>query len=208
MSTEFLLTSLVVVLIPGTGVIYTISTGLFLGWRASIAAAIGCTMGITPHLTASILGLSAILHMSAIAFQVIKFLGVVYLFYMAWMMWKETGAINLDSSEDNRKEKSSSYVAIATRGFLINILNPKLSIFFLAFLPLFVNTAAGSPAMQLTMLALVFMLMTLAVFIVYGMFAGGVRKHITHSPTMVKWMQRTFAATFAALGAKLAVTEQ
>lgn len=208
MSTEFLLTSLVVVLIPGTGVIYTISTGIFLGWRASIAAAIGCTLGITPHLTASILGLSAILHMSALAFQVIKFLGVAYLFYMAWMMWKDTGAIKLDSNDNEGAGKTTSFIKIATRGFLINILNPKLSIFFLAFLPLFVDTGAGAAAMQLTLLALVFMLMTLAVFIVYGLFAGGVRKYISQSPTLVKRMQRTFAATFALLGAKLAVTEQ
>lgn len=208
MSTEFLLTSLVVVLMPGTGVIYTISTGVILGWRASLVAAIGCTAGIIPHLISSIFGLSAILHMSAVAFQVIKLLGVVYLFYMAWMMWKETGAINFNSSDSEGAEKSTSFAKVATRGFLINVLNPKLSIFFLAFLPLFVDAGIGSPAIQLMQLALVFMLMTLIVFMAYGLCAGGVRRYITHSPMTVKWVQRTFAATFAGLGAKLAVTEQ
>lgn len=134
MSTEFLITSLVVVLAPGTGVIYTVSTGIFQGKRASIAAAFGCTTGIIPHLTASILGLSFILHMSALAFQVVKFLGVAYLMYLAWAMWRETGTLNIDSPKTTR-----GLMQIGIKGFLINILNPKLSIFFLAFLPLFIT---------------------------------------------------------------------
>jgi threonine/homoserine/homoserine lactone efflux protein len=202
-STEFLLTSLVVILIPGTGVIYTISNGLFLGWRASIAAAFGCTSGIIPHLTASILGLSAILHMSAIAFQVIKFAGVIYLFYLAWSMWRETGSIKFDSSSTQ-----SGLLRIARRGFLINILNPKLSIFFLAFLPLFVAPEAASPLFQMLILSIIFMGLTLFIFILYGLSAHGVRRYVRNSPKLIVWLQRSFAVTFAALGAKLAITEQ
>lgn len=202
-STEFLLTSLVVVLIPGTGVIYTISTGLFLGWRASIVAASGCTAGIIPHLTASILGLSAILHTSALAFQTVKYAGVVYLMYLALAMWRETGALQFNSS----LPKSSSW-QIARRGFLINILNPKLSIFFLAFLPLFVSPHAASPTLQMVLLSIVFMVMTLFIFILYGISANGVRRYVVNSPKVIVWLQKTFAATFAALGAKLAMTEQ
>jgi threonine/homoserine/homoserine lactone efflux protein len=202
-STEFLLTSLVVVLIPGTGVIYTVSNGLFLGWRASIAAAFGCTAGIIPHLTACILGLSAILHMSALAFQVIKFGGVAYLLYLAWSMWRETGLIKFNSPSTK-----SGLLRIATRGFLINILNPKLSIFFLAFLPLFVSPEAISPVLQLLTLSIIFMGLTLFIFILYGLSANGVRRYVTHSPKIIIWMQRSFAATFAVLGVKLAMTEQ
>lgn len=200
---EFLLTSLVVILIPGTGVIYTISNGLFLGWRASIAAAFGCTAGIVPHLTASILGLSAILHMSAIAFQLVKFAGVIYLFYLAWSMWRVTGSIKFDSSSTQ-----SGLLRIATKGFLINILNPKLSIFFLAFLPLFVAPGAASPLSQMLILSIIFMGLTLAVFIIYGFSAHGVRRYVRNSPTIIICLQRSFAVTFAALGAKLATTEQ
>ena len=203
-TTEFFLTSLVVILIPGTGVIYTVSNALFLGWRASIAAAFGCTAGIIPHLTASILGLSAILHMSAIAFQIIKFAGVIYLFYLAWSMWRETGSINIDSAST----QNSGLLRIATKGFLINILNPKLSIFFLAFLPLFVAPETGSPLFQMLTLSIIFMGLTLLIFILYGFMAHGVRKYIHDAPKRVFWLQRSFAATFAALGAKLAITEQ
>lgn len=203
LSTEFLITSLVVVLIPGTGVIYTVSTGLFLGWRASIAAAIGCTAGIVPHMTASILGLSAILHMSALAFQAVKFAGTVYLLFLAWSMWRETGALSFDSSTTQK-----SMVQIATRGFLINILNPKLSIFFLAFLPLFIPANASTPTFQMLFLGMVFMVITLGIFILYGFFANGVRKYVVNSPRVIVWLQRSFGVTFAVLGAKLAVTEQ
>ncbi len=202
-NTEFLLTSLVVILIPGTGVIYTISNGLYLGWRASIAAAFGCTTGIIPHLTASILGLSAILHMSAIAFQIVKFAGVLYLFYLAWAMWRETGSIKFESSSTQ-----SGLLRIAIRGFLINILNPKLSIFFLAFLPLFVTPEAASPFYQMLILSIIFMGLTLFIFILYGLSAHGVRRYVKKSPKLIIWLQRSFAATFAALGAKLAFTEQ
>ncbi len=202
-STEFLLTSLVVVLIPGTGVIYTVSTGLFKGWQASIAAAFGCTTGIIPHLTASILGLSAILHMSALAFQLVKYAGVIYLLYLAWSMWRETGALQVNSQDSTKSLRQ-----VAVRGFLINILNPKLSIFFLAFLPLFVSPHTSSPMFQMFILSAVFMAMTLVIFILYGISANYVRKYIINSPKITTWLQRSFAIIFAALGTKLAMTEQ
>ncbi len=202
-STEFLLTSLVVVLIPGTGVIYTVSTGLFLGWRASIAAAFGCTAGIIPHLAASILGLSALLHMSALAFHAVKYAGALYLLYLAWSMWRETGSL-----EFNSPSQQNGLWQIVTRGFLINILNPKLSIFFLAFLPLFVSPNTSTPMLEMVLLSVVFMAMTLFIFIAYGISANGVRRYVIDSPKIIVWLQRSFAATFAALGAKLALTEQ
>ncbi len=203
LSTEFLVTSLVVVLVPGTGVIYTVSTGLFLGWRASVDAAIVCTCGIIPHLLASTLGLAAIFHASALAFQTLKFVGVAYLLYLAWAMWRETGAIKFEASA---KEKSPRQIIV--RGFLINILNPKLSIFFLAFLPQFVPTDSTTPILQMFMLSTVFMAMTLLIFMAYGAFAHAVRSCVANSPGSVRRVQRTFAVIFAALGAKLAMAEQ
>ena len=201
-STEFLLTSLIVVLVPGTGVIYTVSTGLFLGWRASIAAAFGCTTGIIPHLTASILGLSAILHLSAVAFQCVKFAGATYLLYLAWSMWRDTGSMKFNSPSSK-----NGLWQIAIKGFLINILNPKLSIFFLAFLPLFVSANTLSPMFDMFILSIVFMGMTLIIFILYGVLANGVRRHVINSPKLIVWLKRLFAATFAVLGVKLALTE-
>ncbi|PLX73006.1 MAG: lysine transporter LysE [Desulfuromonas sp.] len=203
MSSEFLVTSLIVVLVPGTGVIYTISTGLFLGWRASIAAAIGCTSGIIPHLLASTLGLAAILHVSALAFQTLKFVGVAYLLYLAWSMWRETGAIKFEDSSNGKSHRQ-----IIARGFLINILNPKLSIFFLAFLPQFVPADSTTPMLQMFVLSTIFMVMTLFIFVGYGGFAHAVRSYVANSPRSILRVQRTFAVVFAALGAKLAMAER
>jgi threonine/homoserine/homoserine lactone efflux protein len=202
-SAEFLVTSLIVVLIPGTGVLFTISTGLFLGWRASVFAALGCTAGIVPHLLASVLGLAAILHVSAVAFNVLKFAGVAYLLYLAWGMWREKGAIAFD-----RPAGAAGTRGIAVKAFLVNILNPKLSIFFLAFLPQFVAPNAEAPLFEMLVLSGVFMAMTLGVFIVYGVLAHGIRAWVLDSPRVLAWLRRSFAAAFAALGASLALSER
>jgi threonine/homoserine/homoserine lactone efflux protein len=202
-SAEFLLTSLVVVLIPGTGVLYTVSTGLFLGKRASLFAALGCTLGILPSLLASILGLAAIFHASATAFQIVKFVGVAYLFYLAWSMWRSSSPMSVQQGEKNLK-----WYGIALKGFLINILNPKLSIFFLAFLPQFISPEASQPVMGMFALGAVFMAMTLAVFIVYGVLASAFREYVLRSDSMSVFIQRIFAGTFATLGAKLAFSDR
>ena len=190
-------------LIPGTGVIYTISTGLLQGVRASVFAALGCTVGIIPLLIACILGLSAIVHTSAIAFQLIKFAGVVYLLYLAWGMWRESGTLILDD-----KMNKLSMLRVGIKGFLTNILNPKLSLFFLAFLPQFVSTQAEAPLINMLALSGIFMAMTLFVFILYGMLANGVSTYIVNSPNAMKYIQRTFSASFAMLGAKLVFAER
>jgi threonine/homoserine/homoserine lactone efflux protein len=200
---EFLITSLIIVLMPGTGVIYTVSTGLSKGAKASLAAAAGCTVGIVPHLLASVFGLAAILHASAVAFQIFKFLGVIYLAYLAWVMWRESGIVEL-----RRDCVEKSYSKIALQAFLINILNPKLSIFFLAFLPQFVPAAAESPIFNMLTLSAVFMFMTLAVFICYGVLASKVRYYVSQSPRLIRRIQRLFAGMFVVLGVRLAAIER
>lgn len=203
LSTEFILTSLVVVLVPGTGVIYTVSTGLVHRWKASLVAAFGCTAGILPHLAASILGLSALLHMSARAFQVLKFAGTFYLLYLAWGMWHDTGSLKLDQSA-----KKLNAPQIVFKGILINILNPKLTLFFFAFLPLFIAPDAVSPTQQMIGLSAIFMAMTFIIFALYGILASGVSKYLLDSPKAIRRMQRSFALIFAGLAAKLALSEQ
>lgn len=197
---EFLITSLIVVLIPGTGVIYTVSTALLQGRRASVLAAVGCTAGIVPHLLATIFGLAAVMHTSALAFEVLRYAGVAYLFYIAWMTWKDKAAFAVDGDAAQRSGK-----AIALKAFLLNILNPKLTIFFLAFLPQFVDPASASPMAQMVVLAGVFMAMTFAVFVVYGLLAHQFRQAVMDSARVQAWMRRGFAAAFAGLGAQLAL---
>ena len=203
MSWSFLLTSLIVVASPGTGVLYTLAAALTRGFRASIAAAFGCTLGIVPHMLAAMLGLAAVLHTSALAFAVLKYCGVAYLLYMAWLALREQGALAVDTRLDGRSSRR-----VIVTGILINILNPKLSIFFLAFLPQFIAADADDALAQMLQLSAAFMAMTFAVFVLYGLFAAGVRDRIVTRPKVMTWLRRGFAAGFAALGARLALSER
>ena len=203
MSIEFLITSLIVVVSPGTGVLYTLAAGLSRGSRASVVAAFGCTLGIVPHLAAAILGLAALLHTSALAFQVFKYAGVAYLLYMAWNTLRERGTLHVKHEIGAR-----SALQVTVTAILINILNPKLSIFFLAFLPQFVDTREAHPLPRMLELSAVFMLMTFVVFVGYGLCAASVRDHVISRPRVMTWLRRTFAAAFVALGAKLAFAER
>ena len=252
MTLEFLITSLIVIVSPGTGVLYTLAAGLSRGARASVVAAFGCTLGIVPHMAAAILGVAALLHTSALAFQTFKWLGVAYLLYMAWSALRERGALQVRSGEvgtgsphdrttkqkveagtpqpfvpaqagtQGQAERKSWVPAsagtnggqiradlrVTIEGILINILNPKLSIFFFAFLPQFVSVGEAHPLGHMLMLSVVFMALTFLVFVGYGLFAAKVREHVISRPRVLTWMRRTFAAAFVALGAKLALAER
>ena len=202
MTTGFLLTSLIVILSPGTGVLYTLGAGLSRGSRASVVAAFGCTLGIVPHMAAAILGLAALLHASGVAFEIFKYAGVAYLLYLAWTALKEHGALRIESGMAPR-----SALRVTSTAILINLLNPKLSIFFLAFLPQFVAHNETHPLAHMAMLSAVFMALTFVVFVGYGLFAAAVRDHVISRPRVMAWMRRSFAAAFVLLGIKLALAE-
>ncbi|MTV16338.1 MULTISPECIES: LysE family translocator [Bradyrhizobium] len=203
MTWSFLLTTLIVVASPGTGVLYTLAVALTRGARASVAAAFGCTLGIVPQMIAAMLGLAAILHTSVVAFAALKWGGVVYLLYMAWQALRERGALAVDTEIKPRSRRRVIVTAI-----LINILNPKLSIFFLAFLPQFIAVDEPHPLARMVELSGVFMAMTFAVFAVYGLFAASVRDRVITRPKVMAWLRRSFAAGFALLGARLAFAER
>jgi threonine/homoserine/homoserine lactone efflux protein len=202
-SIEFLITSLIIVATPGTGVLYTLAAGFSRGRRASVVAAFGCTLGIIPHMAAAIMGLAALLHASAVAFQTLKYLGVVYLLYMAWNTLREHGALRVETDVDRKSTRQVIVSAI-----LVNILNPKLSIFFLAFLPQFLSADDPHPLSRMFELSAVFMLLTFIVFVGYGLCAAAIRNHVISRPSVLTWMRRTFAGAFIALGVKLALADR
>ncbi len=203
MTLDYLLTSLIVILMPGTGVLYTLAFGLGRGWRASIFAAFGCTLGIVPHIAASLAGLAALLHTSALAFQVVKVLGVIYLLYMAWSMLRERGTLEVTEERSGRPARR-----IIADGFLLNILNPKLSLFFLAFLPQFVPAGTADPTAQMLGLAATFMALTFVVFVGYGICAAAARSYVIARPRVMLWLRRSFAGAFGLLGLRLALAER
>lgn len=203
MSIEFLVTSLLVVVTPGIGVFYTMAAGLSRGVRGSVVASIGCTLGIVPHMLAAVTGLAALLNASALAFQVLKYLGVAYLLYMAWATWRDRGALAV---AEDAAPRSARKVIVA--GILVNILNPKLTIFFFAFLPQFVGVGEANTVLRMAELSAVFMVLTFVVFVGYGVFAAAIRRQVISRPRILTWMRRSFAIGFAALGARLVLLDR
>ncbi|QBS42472.1 LysE family translocator [Nocardia sp. CS682] len=205
MSIEFMLTTLVIVATPGTGALFTLAAGLSRGTKASVIAAFGCTLGTVPHMLAAITGLAALLHTSAVAFQTLKYLGVAYLIYMAWSTFRDKGALTVPEGSEQ-----STYSArkVITSAVLLNILNPKLTIFFFAFLPQFVPTGSPNALARMLELSAIFMLATFVVFAIYGVCAAAVRSHVISRPTVVTWMRRVFGVSFIALAGRLALQNQ
>lgn len=197
----FLFTALVVALMPGTGVLYTVSCGLTAGRRAALVAAFGCTLGIVPHILASFVGLAAVLHAGATAYQALRWAGALYLGWLAWRMWREA-AQPLPAAAPRAAGRQIVH-AVA-----INLLNPKLTLFFFAFLPQFVDPAAGAAARQMAALGLAFMAITFAVFAAYGCAAAAARRKVLDSPQVMRWLRRGFSAAFAALGLRLALGDR
>ena len=200
MTLTFWLTSLVIVLIPGTGALYTLGTGLARGSRAAVLSAFACTLGIVPHLVAAVTGLAALLYASGIAFEIIKYAGVAYLLWMAWSTWRDTGTLALADDPG----AGSPWRVIRT-GIAINLLNPKLTVFFFAFLPQFVPSGTPHAVPRMLLLSAAFMALTFVVFVGYGAAAAGLREHVLSRPGLVTRLRKGFAACFVALGARLAL---
>ncbi len=203
MNIEFLITALIVVIAPGTGVIYTVATGLGRGRLASIAAASGCTAATILHLAAALLGLAAILHASALLFQIVKFAGVAYLAYLAVQILRDRGSVRFDGIETGE-----GLAGTAWTGFVINILNPKVSIFFIAFLPQFMSPGQTGAIREILLLGGVFVAMTFVVFVIYGQIAGVVRNRVLSSHRAMNWIRRTVAVMFAGFAVRLALSER
>jgi threonine/homoserine/homoserine lactone efflux protein len=198
---EFLLTTLIVVATPGAGVLYTVAAGVSRGWQASLVAAVACTLGIVPHMIAAVTGLAAIMHASAVAFSIIKWLGVAYLLYLAWKTFRDKSAFAVEAEPG----RTSPWRVIVS-GILVNTLNPKLTIFFFAFLPQFVPADRPDALPLMVYLSVVFMAVTLVVFSLYGVFAAAVRRQVFSRPRIVAWMRGSFAATYLVLAGRLAAS--
>lgn len=201
--TLFVVTSIAVILMPGPAMVFVISNGLTRGPKPSISAALGTTTGVFFHMFCAAFGLAVILKTSAIAFTVVKVAGAAYLVYLAikTLMSKDPLANQLD-------ESSKPGNSIFWQGIFINILNPKLSIFFLAFLPQFIDPALSSATYQTLALGMIFIAMTILIFIGYGLFASLLRKKVLNSPRILKAIKWCFASVFLALGLRLALSEK
>jgi threonine/homoserine/homoserine lactone efflux protein len=199
----FWATAFLIVATPGTGAIYTLAAGLSQGPRAGVWAAFASALGIVPHVAAALTGLAALLHASALAFDMLKWLGVAYLLWMAWGMFSDTGSLRV-SADAPRKPA----LRVLADGLALNLLNPKLSIFFVAFLPQFVQADAPAPVRDMIAISAAFMALTFVVFALYGAAAGALRRRVIERPAVLGWLRRSFAVGFGLLAARLATSER
>jgi len=202
---EFLVTSLVVAAVPGTGVLYTVSSSISGGWRRGLPAAVGCTFGVVPHVLAAMLGLSGLMQAGAVAFEVVRWLGVAYLVFMGVSMLRDRGALRVARRQDRQGEPPS---AVVRRGILVNLLNPKLTVFFFAFLPQFLDSPPGLLDARLVGLGAVFMLATLVVFVVYAWASAVVRERVLGTPALLRWVQRSLGTLVIGFAARLATADR
>ena len=172
------------------------------GRRASLVAALGCTLGIVPHVIAAITGLAAVLYASAVAFQTIKYAGVAYLLFLAWQSWRDKTPLEVHNTD-----APPSAGRVISQAVLINLLNPKLTIFFFVFLPQFVHPNEPNALQHMLMLSGVFMILTLLVFAAYGIFAAALRRRVLGRPSLVTLIRRVFAGSYLALAGRLALPE-
>lgn len=202
MDLTFVLTSLVVIATPGTGAIFTLAAALARGARSGVVAAAACTVALVPHTLAAVTGLAAVLHTSAVAFSVIKYLGVAYLLYLAVATWRGAGSLRLDVT----KAPPPSTLSVFRDALLLNLLNPKLTIFFVAFLPQFVHPSGG-PAVpvQMVLLSAVFAALTFVVYCAYAVVAARLRGVVVSRPAAVRRFERSTGVTFALLAGRLAL---
>lgn len=204
MCVEFLITSLVVVLIPGTGVLYTLSSSIGGGRRRGLFAAIGCTLGIVPHMLAAMLGLSGIMQAGSAVFEVVRWAGVCYLVFMGISMIRDAGRISLDDVNAGADPMGP----VVWRGIVLNVLNPKLTLFFFAFLPQFLDASPGFFYVRLIGLGGIFMLMTLAVFSGYALASAALRDLVLGTPAVRRWIERTLGAFLVGFAARLALSDR
>lgn len=201
MTPEFLITTIVLTATPGTGALFTIAAGLARGARAGVVAALGCTLGIVPHLVLALSGAAVLLAASPMAFAVLTWLGVAYLLYMAWGMWKDAGKL---APAGDAPDAARPALKVIGSAILVNLLNPKLTLFFFVFLPMFVDPSSDGVVLRMAGLGLVIMGVTLVIFAVYGITAGVLRTYVIERPAVVRAIGRGFSVTFVALAGMLA----
>jgi len=200
----FIGASFILCLVPGPDNIYVLTQGMTKSKKAAVVTTLGLTTGLVIHTTAAALGISAIFKTSEIAFDIVKYAGACYLLYIAYQAYKYRDE-PLDLSVQNSSiELRKLYI----KGFIMNILNPKVSIFFLAFLPQFVSPSSGSVTLQMISLGLIFMVMTIVVFSSIGIAGNLLSSKLLEQPSIVKYMNILTSFVLGGLGLKLALSSQ
>ncbi len=198
----FLGASIALTLAPGPDNIFVMTQGITRGRRPAIITALGMCSGVTVHTVAAAFGLSAIFHTSAIAFNVVKYAGALYLLYLAYRTMKDRSTIAFSNKDDR------PVAALFKRGFIMNVLNPKVAMFFLAFLPQFVTPDMPHLSLYILLLGAIFMFQAVIVFCLIGYFAGNIGSYLQKRPRIAKQFDWITSGVFASLAIRLALVER
>lgn len=199
----FLGAAILLALAPGPDNIFVLTQSALRGKAAGLSVVLGLCTGLIVHSTAVALGVAVIFKTSALAFSILKYAGAGYLLYLAWQAWRVPGA-TLHAATHNEQQRWKLY----WRGIIMNITNPKVSIFFLAFLPQFADPARGPIWLQILLLGGLFIIATLLVFGAIALLAGGLGQWLNHSPRAQPIMNKIAGTVFLGLALKLATTER
>lgn len=198
----FLGASIALTIAPGPDNIFVMTQGMARGRKPAIITALGMCSGISIHTIAAAFGISAVFYSSVIAFNVLKYAGAAYLLYLACRTLKERSAVSLSPPDDK------PVMALFKRGFIMNVLNPKVAMFFLAFLPQFVTPNTGYFPLQMLLLGAVFMVQAAIIFCLIGYFSGNIGSYILARPKIAKRFDWITAGVFTSLGVRLALAER
>lgn len=199
----FLGAAIVLTVMPGPDNLFVLAQSIAQDQKAGLVTSLGLCTGLLVHITAAVLGISAIIYQSTVIFSVVKFAGAAYLLYLAWQSFRAKG-----DPFTIEQQNVQSYITLYKKGILMNVLNPKVSLFFLALLPQFVNPIHGNVAFQMLILGIVFLVQALVLFSLFSIFAGKVRKVIVVKPSIAKRLNMIQGMLFTFIGIQIALSKQ
>ena len=194
----FFFATLLVVIAPGPGMLFVISRSIAGGRKAGIVSALGASAGIAVHILAAGFGLSLILIATETGFRIMKWVGGIYLIFLAWKAFTHRQALTLESGKDD-----TGHTSVFWQGLLVNALNPKVALFFIAFIPQFVNPASGSVSVQMMVLGTIFMVLTVIIFSAYGISAAIIRRWLIERPRVNRLIDWATGSLFVFLGIRM-----
>ncbi len=196
--------AIILTIMPGPDNLFVLAQSITQDKKAGIATSLGLCTGLLVHISAAVLGISAIIYQSTIIFSIVKFAGAAYLLYLAWQSFRAKG----DPPFTLQQQNTQAYIKLYKKGILMNILNPKVSLFFLALLPQFVNPSQGHVAFQMLILGIVFLIQALVLFSLFSIFAGKVRQVIIGKPAIAKRLNTIQGILFTFIGIQIAISKQ
>lgn len=195
----FLATALVLTATPGPDNLMVLSMGMSRGRRAGIAFGLGCALGCLSHTLLAVIGISALVAASPVAFTLLKLAGGAYLVWMGVQAWRHAGAVRVSGAGGDDTPLRQLFV----KGLIANAINPKVVLFFLSFLPQFVVASRGQVEWQLGLLGLLFTAQAALLFGLLGYFSGGVGAWLNRRPSAGQWLDRLAGTVFIGLGVRM-----